>query len=242
MATVFLSNAKVFLPSLPSTSSSSCSSPSTYLRTLQVVCKSGNDPSSIVISRRSISLTTFLFSTLAAYKGFSDKANAAILEAEDDEELLEKVKRDRKKRLEKQGVIKSAANETDVLDIEITEHVTANASIKAVDLSYLQDLVYKLSKIGQAIEKNDLSAASSVLGSSSKDTEWVQKVNSALNKLSSSEEEKTEADAFNSSLASLISSVAGNDIEASKVAFVASATAFEKWTTLSGLVEQLKGL
>ncbi|KAI3446905.1 hypothetical protein Pfo_003570 [Paulownia fortunei] len=223
MATLFLSNAKVFLPCLPSTSS--CSSASTSIvHTQQIVCKAGNEPSPVVISRRSISLnltatTTFLFSTLAGYKGCFDKANAAILEAEDDEQLLEKVKKDRKKRLERQGVINSSTKET----------------------AYLQDLVYKLSKIGQAIEKNDLSAASSVLGSS-KDSEWVQKVNSAFSKLSSSEEEKTEVDAFNSSLASLISSVSRNDIEASKVAFVASASAFEKWTTLSGLVEQLKGL
>lgn len=43
-------------------------------------------------------------------QGFSD-ANAAILEADDDEELLEKVKKDRKKRLERQGVISSANKE-----------------------------------------------------------------------------------------------------------------------------------
>lgn len=36
--------------------------------------------------------------------------------------------------------------------------------------------------------------------------------------------------------------VSQNDIEGSKIAFVASATAFEKWTTLSGLSEKLKGL
>ncbi|KAK4430799.1 Thylakoid lumenal protein, chloroplastic [Sesamum alatum] len=214
--TVFLPNAKAFLPSLPYPSSSSST-----LHAQTVCCRAaGTEASSIVISRRSISFTTLLFTTLRGYsKGRLDDANAAILEADDDEELLEKVKKDRKKRLERQGVISSSAKET----------------------AYLQDLVYKLSKVGQAIEKNDLSAASSVLGSS-KDTEWVQKVNSAFNKLSSSEEEKTEVDTFNSSLASLISSVSRNDIEASKVAFVASATAFEKWTTLSGLVEQLKGL
>ncbi|MCI25479.1 thylakoid lumenal 16.5 kDa protein chloroplastic-like, partial [Trifolium medium] len=35
-----------------------------------------------------------------------------ILEADDDVELLEKVKKDRKKRLEKQGVISSSTKET----------------------------------------------------------------------------------------------------------------------------------
>lgn len=151
-------------------------------------------------------------------KGCFD-ANAAILEAEDDEELLEKVKKDRKKRLEKQSALSSSMKEK----------------------GYLQDLVYKLSKVGEAIEKNDLAAASSVLGRST-ETDWVQKANQAFTKLSSSPEEMTEVDAFNSSLASLISSVTKNDIESSKVAFVASASAFEKWTSLTGLVEQLKGL
>ena len=47
---------------------------------------------------------------------------------------------------------------------------------------YLQELVYRLSKAGQAIESNDLPAASSVLGAST-DTDWVQKANLALNKV-----------------------------------------------------------
>ncbi|PHU08298.1 Thylakoid lumenal 16.5 kDa protein, chloroplastic [Capsicum chinense] len=149
----------------------------------------------------------------------SFNANAAILEADEDDELMEKVKRDRKKRLERQGIINSSTKEK----------------------GYLQDLVYKLSKVGQAIEKNDLSAASSVLGQTT-DADWVQKVNSAFNKFSGSDEEKTQIDSFNSSLSSLVSSVTKNDIEGSKTAFVASASAFEKWSTLTGLIEELKGL
>ena len=39
-------------------------------------------------------------------------AKAAIVEADDDVELLEKVKKDRKKRLEKQRVISSSTKET----------------------------------------------------------------------------------------------------------------------------------
>ncbi|OVA11530.1 hypothetical protein BVC80_1019g9 [Macleaya cordata] len=172
-----------------------------------------------VLTKRSLafSLTTTLTLFLAG-KGLSD-ANAAILEADDDVELLEKVKKDRKKRLEKQGVISSSNNETE----------------------YLQELVYKLSKVGQAIDNNDLSAAGSVLGPNT-DSDWVQKVNQALNKLSSNADEMTEVDAFNSSLATLISSVTRNDIKSSKIAFVSSAIALEKWTALTGLVGQLKGL
>lgn len=96
---------------------------------------------------------------LAAGNGCSN-AIAAILEADDDEELLEKVKKDRKKRLERQGVISSSGQEK----------------------GYLQDVVYKLSEIGQAIDNNDLSTASSVLGGST-DTEWVKNANVAFNKV-----------------------------------------------------------
>ncbi|KAL2464427.1 Thylakoid lumenal 16.5 kDa protein [Forsythia ovata] len=218
MAAVFLSNANTFLPSIPSTSqhvTSICN------RRQLIICKAVNEASlsPSILSKRSLCISISSMCVLALTgKGHFD-ANAAILEADDDDELMEKVKRDRKKRIDRQDFIKSSTKET----------------------AYLQDLIYKLSKVGQAIEKKDLSTASSVLGPST-DTEWVSKVKSAFNKLSSSPDEKTEVNTFNSSLSSLISSVSGNDIEASKKAFVASASALEKWTVLTGLVEQLKGL
>lgn len=47
---------------------------------------------------------------------------------------------------------------------------------------YLQELIYKLSKVGQAIENNDLAAASSLLGPST-NADWVQNVNAAFAKV-----------------------------------------------------------
>ncbi|KAF3453716.1 hypothetical protein FNV43_RR04157 [Rhamnella rubrinervis] len=234
MATAFLSTAITSLPSRLSSSPSSSSSSSSLTkqaldyphrhnntRKLLTICKSISDPSppTPILTKRALSLCsiTSLFFSLAG-KGCSI-ANAAILEADDDVELLEKVKQDRKKRLERQGAIDSSKEEK----------------------GYLQELVYKLSKVGQAIDNNDLSAASSVLGGST-DADWVKKANKAFTKLSSSPEEKSQVDTFNSSLASLISSVTRNDVESSKIAFVSSASAFEQWTTLTGLIEQLKGL
>ncbi|KAI9117156.1 hypothetical protein K1719_011322 [Acacia pycnantha] len=237
MATNFLSTAAnpilpPLSPSPPSpSSSSSASSLFAYgypikcnFKRQTILCKSVNRlPAAAlhgpVVTKRTLSLS-FLTSFVLSFtgKGSSD-ANAAILEADDDEELMEKVKKDRKKRLERQGVINSSKKEKE----------------------YLQDVVYNLSKVGQAIENNDLTTASSVLGGST-NTEWVQKANVALNKLSSSPEEKDAVDIFNSSLATLISSVSKNDVESSKLAFVSSASAFEKWTTMTGLFEQLKGL
>jgi len=61
------------------------------------------------LTKRGLSIS-FLTAFLVSLAG--EDANAAILEADDDEERLEKVKRDRKKRLERQGVIKSSTKET----------------------------------------------------------------------------------------------------------------------------------
>ncbi|XP_062234166.1 thylakoid lumenal 16.5 kDa protein, chloroplastic-like [Phragmites australis] len=174
----------------------------------------------IVVGRRSglascvLAALAASFSPLAADRA----AQALVLEEDDDIELLERVKEDRKKRLQKQGVISSSGTET----------------------GYLQDLIYKLSKVGQAIDKNDLPAASTALGPSS-DSQWVQNINEAFSKFSSSPEEKNAVDSFNSSLASLFTSVNKRDAESSKSAFVSSATALEKWIALAGLGGQLKG-
>ena len=126
MATTFLSTAKPFLSSsTPSSLSSltnrpllfSCPQQKCNPRRPLPSCKALSDESlpvpaaSPIITKRSLSicfLTSFVFSL--ASRG-SSSANAAILEADDDEELLEKVKRDRKKRLERQGVISSANKE-----------------------------------------------------------------------------------------------------------------------------------
>ncbi|XP_062229756.1 thylakoid lumenal 16.5 kDa protein, chloroplastic-like [Phragmites australis] len=175
----------------------------------------------VVVGRRS-SLASYVLAALAAWfspLAAADRAaQALVLEADDDIELLERVKEDRKKRLQKQGVISSSGTET----------------------GYLQDLIYKLSKVGQAIDKDDLPAAGSVLGPSS-DAQWVQDINAAFSKFSSSPEERNVVDSFNSSLASLFTSVNKRDAESSKSAFVSSATALEKWIALAGLGGQLKG-
>ncbi|KAL9255983.1 Thylakoid lumenal 16.5 kDa protein, chloroplastic-like protein [Drosera capensis] len=220
-ASTFLSTANIFHSSHLSFSSSSHK----HITTVPlIICKSFKEPKSLPISPISLQKRGFCLgfatSLVLIYKnGEGFGANAAILEADDDVELLEKVRKDRQKRIERQGVIKSSTKET----------------------AYLQDVIYKLSKVGQAIENNDLATASSVLGKST-ETDWIQKANTAFNKLSSKSEEKAVVDTFNSSIAKLISSVVGNDAQLSKIAFVSSASAFEKWTTLTGLVDQLKGL
>lgn len=128
MATSFLSTANAFLSSTLASSSSSPSSSSSSLsvcphkhnakRQQQTALSKAFTESplpSSCLTKRSLSvcfISSFVFSM--GGKGCFD-ANAAILEADDDLELLEKVKRDRKKRLERQGVISSSKVETGLL-------------------------------------------------------------------------------------------------------------------------------
>ena len=129
MAVAFISTAKSFLSSyipcsnqLPSPHSSS--SPllcphKTHKRA--VLCRAIREPLApetvpISVSKRGLvlSLTATLLLAFAGSgngNGFS-AANAAILEADDDQELMERVKKDRQKRIERQGVLISSKQET----------------------------------------------------------------------------------------------------------------------------------
>ncbi|XP_078427933.1 chloroplast thylakoid lumen protein [Wolffia australiana] len=181
-------------------------------------CEGGAEKTEAAVSRRGYLASAASCAAALALIGISP-ARAAILEADDDVELLEKVRQDRKKRLERQGVISSSARET----------------------GYLQTLVYQLSKVGRAIDENDFSAAGAILGAGA-GADWVKNANAAFSKLSLSSEEKEQVDAFNSSLASLVTSVANKDAESSKEAFVTSASALEKWVISTGLVGEISGL
>ncbi|KAL9258335.1 Thylakoid lumenal 16.5 kDa protein, chloroplastic-like protein [Drosera capensis] len=93
---------------------------------------------------------------------------AAILEADDDEELLEKMMR-------------STVGDESVgpcIDIDLVSYSHWLRERQA----YLQDVIYKLSQVGQAIENNYLATASSVLGKST-ETKWIQKAIAAFNKV-----------------------------------------------------------
>ena len=115
MATLFLSTAKTFLPILLSSPPPSIHDHKHNTRPQLTQCKAVSDsppPYPPILTKRSLSLSltsTFLFSIAGQLGHFA--ANAAILEADDDEELLERVKKDRKKRLERQGVISSSNKE-----------------------------------------------------------------------------------------------------------------------------------
>jgi hypothetical protein len=66
---------------------------------------------------------------------------------------------------------------------KFSECKSSNAVVWLQTTGYLQDLIYKLSKVGQAIDKDDLPAASSVLGPTT-DSQWVRNINAVFSKVS----------------------------------------------------------
>lgn len=143
----------------------------------------------------------------------------ALLEADDDDSLLEKVKEDKRKRIQKRSTA-------------INEFVKES--------EFVQVAVYKLSEAGQAIDGGDFSKATSVL--SQQNAEWIRDIQAALDKVSSNSDEKAVAGDFRSALSSLQAAVKSGDSSSSRTAFVASAEALDKWTRLTGLAEKVRGL
>lgn len=115
MAAQFLSTADGFLfKSLPSAIQSSC-----YLypvkrssRSRVSLCKAIDGAPRLTKRDLSVCLVTSFVFSLGGREQPSSVANAAVLEADDDVELLEKVKKDRKRRLDRQGIINSSKKET----------------------------------------------------------------------------------------------------------------------------------
>lgn len=160
-----------------------------------------------------ISSAVSLASALAAFQ-----ANA-LLDQDDDEALLEKVKKDRDSRIKER---------------------TSRGNFKE-ETSTIQKAVYRLSKAGQALDESD-SAAASVILASPQDSAWFPDLVAALEKGSVNFEESSVASEVKSSIAALQDAVLKKDILAAEKFFVASATALEKWISLAGLTSQILGL
>lgn len=146
------------------------------------------------------------------------KEAIALLDLDEDEELLEKVKQGRKSKILKReslGTYKSEA-------------------------ATVQKAVYKLGFAGQALDESDFARASVVLGSGL-ESGWTKDLTDALDKVSSNAEEKAIASSFSSSLESLQAAVLKDDVDGAKGAYVKSVTTLEKWTSLTGLLAEIQG-
>eukprot|EP00897_Mesotaenium_endlicherianum_P009565 jgi/Mesen1/8637/ME000500S08111 len=181
-------------------------------RSLTISCKKTDLTSTDAqVSRRSF------FAAAAAVSPILFASRAlAILEADDDDALLEKVKKGRKDKIQRR---------------------TNLGSYKG-DAAAIQKAVYKLSKTGKAIDDGDFASATNLLSN----TEWLDEVKSALTNVTSGDAEQSAASDFTSAIGSLQAAVLKDDVEKAKSAFVSSASALETIVQLTGLTEEILGL
>jgi len=178
-----------------------------------VTCQAGGVAKLSGLNRRQVAgASLVLGSFLVASKAL------ALIEADDDEELLEKVKKDRKAKIEKRSSLGSYKGQE----------------------ALVQKAVYKLSSVGKAIDEGDLTAASAVIGASL-DTDWLKELTAATSAVSTNADESKAAGFLSDSLSSLQTAVSGSSNDKAKEAFVVSAEALEKWTRLTGIYQELQG-
>lgn len=157
---------------------------------------------------------------------FVPKANALILD-EEDEEMLEKAKANRAKRLAEQRETTRQFMQEEGLDNRRLDQ----------KLVPVQRAVNELAKSGSQIEAADLKAAATTLSGS-----WVAEFQNASLSVSLSEEAQSSANAIFTQLDSLKSAAGTGDVKASKKQFVAVVNAVDAWATQSGVRANLKGL
>eukprot|EP00879_Flechtneria_rotunda_P001730 GHRR01001893.1.p2 GENE.GHRR01001893.1~~GHRR01001893.1.p2 ORF type:complete len:228 (+),score=65.93 GHRR01001893.1:44-685(+) len=151
----------------------------------------------------------------------------ALIPNEEDEELLERAKANRQKRL--------------ALQKETTRDFIREEGLKDKQLNSelipVQKAVNQLAKSGAQLEAGDLKAVSSTLNSS-----WVDDFQRATAVLDASDSQKDQAAAIFDGISGLKASVGSGDLRASKQKFVSLVAAVEGWAKTTGLAADLKGL
>lgn len=154
------------------------------------------------------------------------RANALLLDDED-EEMVEKAKANRSKRLAQQReTTRQFIKEEGLGDRRLDQ-----------ELVPVQKAVYQLAKSGSQLESGDLKAVSSTLSGS-----WVSDFEKAALLVSTSEDTKSSAASIFSQIGSLKSAAGSGDLKGSKQQFVAVVQAVQSWVSSSGLSGNLKGL
>lgn len=101
----------------------------------------------------------------------------------------------------------------------------------------VQTAVYKLAKVGDALQKGDASGAASTLSGS-----WVSDFNSAAGDLTKTPENESKLQAVNSGISGTASAAKGGDLKGAKTAFVGIVVAIQDWAASTGVAGQIKGL
>jgi hypothetical protein len=151
----------------------------------------------------------------------------ALIPDEEDEELLEKAKANRQKRLAAQKEVTREFLREDGLKDKLLDS----------ELIPVQKAVIQLAKSGSQLESGDLKAASATLSSG-----WVDEFKRATQVLDANDTEQARAAAIFDGISSLQDATKKGDVKASKQTFVAVVSAVQDWANSTGLAANLKGL
>ncbi|PRW57870.1 thylakoid lumenal kDa chloroplastic [Chlorella sorokiniana] len=151
----------------------------------------------------------------------------ALIPDDDDEELVEKARANRAKRLAaeretQQAFSRSAKGLDRVLEQELIP---------------VQRAINNLAQSGAQLEAGDVKAAAGTLSGG-----WVRDFESAANKLSYTDSSKSSAAAVFSSLSSLQAAAASGSAADAKRGFVATVSALKGWASAANVTADLKGL
>jgi len=151
----------------------------------------------------------------------------ALIPDEEDEELLERAKANRQKRL--------AAQKETTRDF-LREEGLKDKQLDS-ELIPVQKAVFQLAKSGSQLEAGDLKGASATLSSN-----WVEEFKRATKVLDANDVEQERAAAIFDGISSLRDATSKGDVKGSKQNFVAVVSAVQDWAKSTGLAGDLKGL
>eukprot|EP01025_Chloroclados_australasicus_P022768 TRINITY_DN2333_c0_g4_i1.p1 TRINITY_DN2333_c0_g4~~TRINITY_DN2333_c0_g4_i1.p1 ORF type:complete len:229 (+),score=37.69 TRINITY_DN2333_c0_g4_i1:99-689(+) len=157
----------------------------------------------------------------------SARSALALIPDDDDEELVEKAKANRAKRLAEDKEAQRRYVDTAGLRDRSSEKTIVP----------VQNAVYKLAKAGEELEKDDGAAAAATLGES-----WLSEFESAGTSLASTPETQGKLSSIVSGIKASASAASSGDLPTAKVAYVTAVGEIETWVIDTGIAGQLKGL
>ncbi|EFJ52733.1 hypothetical protein VOLCADRAFT_120179 [Volvox carteri f. nagariensis] len=170
-----------------------------------------------VASRRAMLGISLLPALLYAPKAL------ALIPDEEDEDLVEKAKANRRARLAQQrGVTRDFMTSENLKDVRLEQ-----------ELVPVQKAVYKLAKSGSQLESGDLKGAANTLSE-----DWVAEFTSVASTVSGTD----AAGKLSSAIQGVQTAAASGDAAASKRQFVSLVSDLQSWASTTGLASSLKGL
>ncbi|GLI62927.1 hypothetical protein VaNZ11_005778 [Volvox africanus] len=179
-----------------------------------VVCQATERP---VASRRAILGVTLLPALVYTPMAL------ALIPDEEDEDLVEKAKANRRARLAQQrGVTRNFMASENLKDIPLEQKLVP-----------VQKAVYQLAKAGSQLESGDLKGAANTLTGA-----WLGDLSLVASTISNND----AAEKLTDSIKATQSAASSGDVKAAKREFISAAQGLTDWASATGLASSLKGL